>query len=130
MALSKVERNQRIDGILASLCALRGVVSAAVVDHDGFVTHIRRDFEIDADALGAAVQIVYASAGRAANQVEQGQTRLVLCENEDGIMIFAPVARGSFTLAIVADGSAMLGALRFEIKGSVPELDQLFGVAA
>lgn len=127
MAISKVERNQRIDGILAGLVALRGVVSAAIVDRDGFVTHIRRDFEVDTDALGAAVQVLFASASRAAQQVEQGDTRLVLCENKDGLMIFAPIAQAGFTLVVVADGSAMLGALRFEIKGSVPELDTLFG---
>lgn len=127
MAISKVERNQRIDGILAGLVALRGVVSAAIVDADGFVTHIRRDFEVDTDALGAAVQVLFASASRAAQQVEQGETRLVLCENKDGLMIFAPISQGGFTLVVVADGGAMLGALRFEIKGSVPELDHLFG---
>ena len=127
MASSKVERNQRIDGILAGLVALRGVVSAAIVDKDGFVTHIRRDFEVDTDALGAAVQVLFASASRAAQQVEQGETRLVLCENKDGLMIFAPISSAGFTLVVVADGAAMLGALRFEIKGSVPELDHLFG---
>lgn len=123
--LTKVERNQRIDGVLASLVSLRGVTTAAIVDADGFVTHIRRDFEMDADALGAATQVVFSAAAQAAKQVSQGSTRLVLCENKDGLVLLAPLVRG-FVLVLVADGSAMLGAVRFEIKESTPELDALF----
>lgn len=126
MSLSKAERNQRIDGVLASLVSLRGVTAAAIVDQDGFVTHIRRDFELDADALGAAVQVVFTAAHRAAEQVEQGLSKLILIENKDGLVMLAPLARG-FVLALVADSTGMLGAVRYELRESVPELDQLFG---
>lgn len=124
--LSKSERNQRVEGLLASLVALRGVTTAAIIDSDGFVTHLRRDFEVDTDALGAAVQIVFTAATRAAEQVAQGHTKLILAENKDGIVVLAPLVKG-FVLVIVADTSAMLGAVRYEIKESVPELDALFG---
>jgi predicted regulator of Ras-like GTPase activity (Roadblock/LC7/MglB family) len=124
--LSKAERNSRIEGLLAGLVALRGVTTAALVDPDGFVTHARRNFELDTDALGAATQIVYSAAVRAAEQVAQGGTKFVLSENKDGIVMMAPLARG-FVLVVVADASSMLGAVRFEIKSTVPELDQLFG---
>jgi len=107
--LSKSERNQRIDALLADLVSQRGVTAAAVVDSDGFVTHLRRDFDIDSDALGAASQVVFTAATRAAEQVRQGH----------------PIARG-FVLVLVADGSAMLGAVRFELKQTVPELEKLF----
>lgn len=126
MNITKAERNQRIDGILASLVSLRGVTAAAIVDADGFVTHVRRDFELDTDALGAAVQVVVTAAHRAAEQVEQGASKLVLIENKDGLVMLAPLARG-FVLGLVADGSAMLGAVRYELRESAPELDQLFG---
>lgn len=124
-ALPKAERNQRIDSALANLVALRGVTTAAIVDSDGFVTHIRRDFEMDADALGAATQVVFAAAVQAAKQVSQGGTKLVLCENKDGLVLLAPLVRG-FVLVLVADSSAMLGAVRYEIRESTPELDTLF----
>lgn len=124
--ISKADRNERIDKALHSLVSQRGVTTAAIVDSDGFVTHIRRDFEVDTDALGAAVQIVFNAAVRSAQQVQQGHTKLILSENKDGIMLFAPLARG-FVLVLVADGSAMLGAIRFEIKETIPDLDALFG---
>ncbi len=126
MALSRAERNQHIERTLADLASLRGVTTAAIVDGDGFVTHIRRDFEVDADALGAAVQIMHTAARRAAEQAQQDSTRLVLSENKEGMIIMAPLAR-DFVLVIVGDSSAMLGTIRFEVRETVPELNALFG---
>jgi predicted regulator of Ras-like GTPase activity (Roadblock/LC7/MglB family) len=57
--------------------------------------------------------------------VSQGLTHLVLVENKDGIVILAPLSKG-FILALVGDNTAMLGAVRFEVKQTVPELNQLF----
>lgn len=125
MALTKAERNQRIDGILAGLSALRGVTTAGIVDSDGFVIHIRRAFDLDVDALGAASQVVFSAARQAAEQVKQGHTRLILSENKDGLVMLAPLVRG-FVLVLVADTSAMLGAVRYEMKEAIPELDATF----
>ncbi len=122
---TRQEKNQLIENLLSGLTGLRGVTTAAIVDTDGFVTHIRRDFEMDADALGAAVQIVFTAAQRAAAQVGQTATRLVLVENGDGVVFLAPLSRG-FVLAVVADASAMLGAVRYEVKESIPDLDACF----
>jgi uncharacterized protein len=125
MAIKRAERDHQLDTVLAELTALRGVAAAAIVDSDGFVTHIRRDFEINTDALGAAVQIVLGSARKASEHVTQGDSKLVLIENKDGLTILAPLTRG-FVLALAADGSAMLGAVRFEMKETIPELNRLF----
>ena len=119
------ERAAKVDRILATVAGLRGVTAAAVIDADGLVTHVRRDFEIDADALGAAVQITFGSARRASEHVAQGDTHLVLVENRQGLVMLAPLAKG-FILALVGDSSAMLGAVRFEVKQSIPDLNQLF----
>jgi len=126
MGMSRAERNQQIERTLADLATLRGVTTAAIVDGDGFVTHIRRDFEVDADALGAAVQIMYTAARRAAEQAQQDATRLVLAENKDGMIIMAPLSR-DFVLVIVGDTSSMLGTIRYEVRETVPELNKLFG---
>lgn len=126
MTISRQERSRKLDEILVSLNGLRGVTTAAVVDQDGFVTHIRRDFDVDADALGAAVQIMHTAAHRAAEQVSQGSTKLLLSENQHGMVLLAPLSRG-FVLALVADESAMLGAVRFEVRETIPSLNELFG---
>ena len=123
--LAMNDRSAKVERILASVAALRGVTAAAVIDCDGLVTHVRRDFEINTDALGAAVQIAFGSARRASEHVSQGDTHLVLVENKDGLVMLAPLAKG-FVLALVGDSTAMLGAVRFEIKQTVPDLNQLF----
>lgn len=123
------ERSNQIDRLLATLTAMRGVTAAAVVDQDGFVTHVRRDFEINADALGAAVQITYGAAQRSAEHVGHHDAQLVMSENADGMILLAPIVRG-FMLAIVADDNAMLGSVRFEVKETIPALGQLFGDGA
>jgi predicted regulator of Ras-like GTPase activity (Roadblock/LC7/MglB family) len=125
MALTAIDRSQKVDKILGTVTALRGVTAAAIIDSDGLVTHVRRDFEINTDALGAAVQIAFGSARRASEHVSQGSTHMVLVENKDGLVMLAPLARG-FILALVGDQSAMLGAVRFEVKQTVPELNQIF----
>ncbi len=121
----RAERSRQIDRLLANLTSLRGVIGAAIVDGDGFVTHIRRDFEINTDALGAAVQIVFGAAKRASEHVKQGTSNLVVSENKEGLVLLAPLSNG-FVLAVIADQSAMLGAARFELKETVPLLNQLF----
>lgn len=125
MSLSRRERNEQLELALADLAGLRGVTTAALVDSDGFVTHVRRDFEIDLDALGAAVRLMTASAERAADQTGQQSSRMVISENRQGVMLAAPLENG-FTLAIVADPSALLGTVRYELKQSVPEIEGLF----
>lgn len=123
--MTATDRTSKLDKILAGITGLRGVTAAAIIDSDGFVTHVRRDFELNTDALGAAVQIAFGSARRASENVSQGNTQLVLVENKDGLVMFAPLSKG-FVLALVGDSSAMLGAVRFELKQTVPELNQLF----
>ena len=95
MALSLAERSSMVDKVLASVTNLRGITAAAIIDSDGFVTHVRRDFEINTDALGAAVQIAFGSARRASEHVSQGATQLVLVENKDGLVMLAPLTRAS-----------------------------------
>ena len=124
--MSRAERNQHIERTLADLASQRGVTTAAIVDGDGFVTHIRRDFEVDADALGAAVQTMSTAATRAAEQAGQESNKLVLSEIKDGMVLMAPIARG-FVLVIVGDSTAMLDTIRYEVRETVPELSSIFG---
>lgn len=111
-----------IDRLLMGLTGLRGVTAAAVVDSDGLCTHIRRDFEIDTDALGASVQVALGSARRSSENVGQTHTSLVVIENKDGLVLLAPLTQG-FALALMADGSAMLGSVRFEMRRTLTDLN-------
>ena len=125
--MTRAERSKEVERLLMGLMGQRGVTAAAVVDSDGFVTNIRHDFDIDVDALGAAIQIVNGSTQRAAANVKQGGANLVLSENREGLVLMAPFGRDDdFILALVADKSAMLGAVRYEVKETVGDLNRLF----
>ncbi len=123
--IDKGDRDAYIDSLLGGLTSLRGVTAAAIVDADGFPIRLRHDFDIDEDALGVVVQIVLGSARQAAEKVKQGDTDLVLSENHDGLVLLAPLTKG-LVLVVMTDKSAMLGAVRFELKETVPQVNALF----
>lgn len=122
---SRKKNADKIDSILRDLMSMQGVTAAAIVDKDGLVTHIRRNFEINTDALGVSVQIVFGAASRAASHVKHHSADIVICENLDGYVLLAPIVAG-FMLSLVTEDDALLGRVRFELKEAMPSLKQLF----
>jgi predicted regulator of Ras-like GTPase activity (Roadblock/LC7/MglB family) len=120
----KIQANE-IDYILRNLMSIQGVSAVAIVDNDGLVTHIHRDFEINTDAIGASVQVVFGAASKAALQVGHNVTNIVICENAEGYILSTPIEAG-FMLALVTEREALLGRVRFELKETIPVLKQLF----
>ncbi|WP_305908056.1 roadblock/LC7 domain-containing protein [Methylomarinum sp. Ch1-1] len=114
-----------IDSILRNLMSIQGVSAAAIIDNDGFVTHIQRDYEINTDAIGASVQVVFGAASKAASHVGHHLTNLVICENAEGYILSTPIEAG-FMLALITKRDALLGRVRFELKETIPVLKKLF----
>lgn len=114
-----------IDRILHNLMNIQGVSAAAIVDNDGLVTHIHRKSEINTDAIGASVQVVFGAASRAAQHVGHHLTNMVICENAEGYILSTPI-EGGFMLALVTERDALLGRVRFELKETIPVLKKLF----
>ena len=112
-----------IDEILTDLLGNRGVIAAALVDADGFVSHIRREFDIDPDALGAAAQVAFGAALGASEDVERGPVTGIIVEAAEGKILLQPL-KSDYVLAIVTDSHATLGSVRFRLRGVVPELNQ------
>lgn len=119
--MDRQERRNRIDKVLRNLSSLKGVTAASVVDSDGLTIAMRNDFDIDADAMSASVQIMSTSASQIGEQVGHGSSNLVISECKNGLILVAPLAKG-FTLTVVSDSQAMLGSVRYEMKESIPEL--------
>ena len=118
-------QSTEIDSILRNLMSIQSVTAAAIVDGDGFVTHIQRDSEINTDAIGASVQVVFGAAAKAAQHVGHNMTDLVICENKEGYILSTPIEAG-FMLALVTQRDALLGRVRFELKETIPVLKKLF----
>ncbi len=105
---------------LETLAKARGVSGAAIVDEGGRIIQVRGEAE-NAAALGAAARGIARSAAIAAREVEQAATKLILLENEEGIVVLVPLPRG-FVLTILADSPGVLGLVRFETKKMLSEL--------
>jgi len=114
-----------IDLILRNLMSIQGVSAAAIVDNDGLVTHIHRNLDINTDAIGASVQIVFGAASKSAKHVGHNVTNVVICENAEGYILTAPIESG-FMLALVTERDTLLGRARFELKETLPMLKKLF----
>ena len=114
-----------IDFILHNFMGIQGVSAAAIVDIDGLVTHIHRHSEINTDAIGASVQVVFGAANRAAQHVGHHVTEMVICENAEGYILTMPIESG-FMLALMTEREALLGRVRFELKETIPVLKKLF----
>jgi predicted regulator of Ras-like GTPase activity (Roadblock/LC7/MglB family) len=122
---TRKSHSSEIDSILRNLMSTQGVTAAAIVDSDGFVTHIQRDSEINTDAIGASVQVVFGAAARSAQHVGHNSTNMVICENTEGYILSTPIEAG-FILAVVTQRDALLGRVRFELKETIPVLKKLF----
>ncbi len=122
---SRKNSANEIDSILRDLMNMQGVTAVAIVDKDGLVTHIRRNFDINTDALGVSVQIVFGAASKAANHVNHQSANIVICENAGGYVLLAPITSG-FMLSLVTEDDALLGRVRFELKEAIPSLKKLF----
>lgn len=122
---SRKNNVDEVDTILRDLMNLQGVTAVAIVDKDGLVTHIRRNFDINTDALGVSVQIVFGAATKAASHVNHHSANIVICENSEGYVLLAPITSG-FMLSLITEEDALLGRVRFELKETVPTLKKLF----
>ncbi|MDD5463066.1 MAG: roadblock/LC7 domain-containing protein [Methylococcales bacterium] len=114
-----------IDFILHNLMRIQGVSAVAMVDIDGLITHIRHNSEVNTDAIGASVQVVFGAATKAALHVGHHVTNMVICENAEGYILSTPIDAG-FMLAMVTERDALLGKVRFELKETIPVLKKLF----
>ncbi len=121
---SRADQDSALDDCLETIVTVEGVMAAALVDGDGLVARIRGRSEVDSDTLGSAVQLFLVAAVKAAERIRQKSPRLVFAENEAGMLLLVPLAHG-FVLAISADTSMMLGALRYDVKAIVPRLCRL-----
>jgi predicted regulator of Ras-like GTPase activity (Roadblock/LC7/MglB family) len=122
---TRKSQSSEIDSILRNLMSIQGVSAAAIIDNDGFVTHIHRDSEVNTDAIGASVQVVFGAATRSAAHVGHHGTNMVICENTEGYILSTPIDAG-FILALVTQRDALLGRVRFELKETIPVLKRLF----
>ena len=101
--------------ILGEFLKVEGVSAAVVVGRDGFVIESAISGKIDIDALGAMASTGMGISEAMGNELGKGNLDQMLVELEKGPIILSPLSSDEL-IAIVADSTANVGRIRYELK--------------
>lgn len=101
--------------ILGEFLNLDGVSAAVVVGRDGFVIESATSGKMDIDALGAMASTGIGTSEAMGRELGKGELTQMLVELDKGPIIISPLSRDEL-IAIVADSTANLGRIRYEVK--------------
>lgn len=114
--------DKKISNVLNEFLKVNGVTTAAIVGRDGFVIESTANSDIDMDALGAMVATAVGTAESLGREFGFENMDQYLSEFSQGKVIMATVKDD--ILALFTDTSAIIGAVRFAIKKSMPDVLQ------
>ncbi len=101
--------------ILSEFLRLDGVSAAVVVGRDGFVIESAISGKVDIEALGAMASTGVGTSEAMGQELGKGQLSQMLVELENGPILLSPLSTDEL-IAIVADGGANIGRVRYELK--------------
>lgn len=101
--------------ILSEFLKLEGVTAAVVVGRDGFVIESTDSGNIDTEALGAMASTGLGTSEAMGAELGKGEMKQMLVELENGPILLSPLSEDEL-IAIVADGNANVGRIRYELK--------------
>ncbi|MHA1791037.1 MAG: roadblock/LC7 domain-containing protein [Promethearchaeota archaeon] len=103
-----------LDSILESLRKVQGIHGTALVEKYGLVVGQSLPAWIDAESLGAMVNLIVKASMRANKELAQGEFRSAMIDNEKGRLIFTAI--GSKILIIVATPNVSMGILQVKLN--------------
>jgi hypothetical protein len=102
--------------ILGEFLSVEGVTTAVVVGRDGFVIESATSSgKMDIDALGAMASTGIGTSEAMGKELGKGELTQMLVELDKGPIIISPLSKDEL-IAIVADSTANLGRIRYEVK--------------
>jgi len=108
--------------ILVDFSRIEGVRGAIVVSMDGFpIEAIVPGGGIDLEALAAMVVTIYGAAKRFGDEFNLGDTEILTSEYAGGTLLIQKLREAVF--AVVADKTAILGRIRYEMKRQKPRIE-------
>ncbi|MFO0584372.1 MAG: roadblock/LC7 domain-containing protein [Anaeromyxobacter sp.] len=107
--------------MLNELVKTEGVNTAVIVGRDGFVIDgVSARSKLDTEAVGAIISTGIGSAEVMGGELKVGTMTQSMFEYNDGIIVLS--LAGEAILAVVADPTANLGMVRFQVKKRAPEI--------
>jgi hypothetical protein len=109
--------------LLNELVRVEGISTAVVVGRDGFVIEGEAKGRIDMEAVGAVVATGIGATEVMGSALNVGEMTQGMVEYRDGVIVMGLLGRKA-VLAVVADGQANLGNVRYQVKQRAPEIER------
>jgi hypothetical protein len=115
----------QISDLLKTLLSVDGIQAAALIGSDGFVINQQTDNpEIDMETVGAIVIGGLQSSESIGSELKVGKVEQNMVEYDNGILLSKLSPDEQTILTIVADRSAMLGNIRYQVSKLMPEIQK------
>ncbi|MFX0100947.1 MAG: roadblock/LC7 domain-containing protein [Candidatus Hodarchaeota archaeon] len=115
--------NPQLDEILEGLRKISGIHGTALVEKFGLVTGQALPAWIDAESLGAMVNLIVKASARATRELAQGEFSAATIVNEKGRLIFTAIDKR--ILIIVATPTAQMGVLQVKLNSAADAIRKL-----
>ena len=110
-----------LKGALALFAGAPGVVTAALVDREGFLIESAGEPSAEAELGWALVAAAAQSAAGAGQELNQGLLQAMILEFEGGTVLLHAVGPSAL-LAVVLNDPTILGKVRYSVKRALPDL--------
>jgi len=110
-----------IRDLLGDLVRTEGINTAVVVSRDGFVIEGVSTGDVDTEGVGAVVASGIGAAEVMGRELMTGEMTQGMLEYKNGVIVMSTLGMDAI-LAVVADLSAKLGSVRYQVKKSMPKL--------
>jgi predicted regulator of Ras-like GTPase activity (Roadblock/LC7/MglB family) len=115
--------NPQLDEVLDNLRKTQGIHGCALVERFGLILSGSLPAWIDAESLGAMVNLIVKASARATRELAQGDFKSAMIDNEKGRLIF--MAIGSKILIIVATINVAMGILQVKLQSAAQAIINL-----
>jgi CheY-like chemotaxis protein len=112
-----------VKGCLEQFIAVSGVRSAVLADRDGLLIEAAGDPDLAGEATAALAGCLAESSDGLGRELGRGALTGMVLEYESGTLVLHGVG-GAAMLAIVVDGAAVLGKVRYYAKKVLPEISR------
>jgi len=109
------EGKRMLKPLLEEFLKIEGVSAAVVIGRDGFVIESAVSGKVDIEALGAMASTGLGTSEAMGNTLGKGELSQMLVELEKGPIILSPLSADEL-IALVADTTANIGRIRYELK--------------
>lgn len=114
-----------INDLLNTLLSVDGIQAAALIGSDGFVINQQcKNPEIDMETVGAIVIGGLQSSESIGSELKVGKVEQNMVEYNNGILLSKTSPDGTTILTVVADQSALLGNIRYQVAKLMPEIQK------